>query len=155
MGKQFFLWLVPSSRYLSSRRLVRLDVWRGTGGRLVDPQFHICALADLWEYSPVYCECDMTVIQIPNRERWRVLDPRCLEARREGDSAMLEEEPRLRSRGRSGSDLLVPTPDPRWSRSGRCVHTWRITHSNHGTQMRWSPNAKLETNVWWFSLAAE
>ena len=39
MEKQFFLWLVPSSRYLSSRRLVRLDVWRGRG--LVDPQFHI------------------------------------------------------------------------------------------------------------------
>ena len=91
----------------------------------------------------------------PNRERWRVLDPRCLEARREGDTGMLEEELCLGSRGRSGSDLLVPTPDPRWSRSGRCVHTWRITHSNHGTQMRWSPNAKLETNVWWFSLASE
>ena len=38
------------------------------GRGLVDPQFHICALADLWEYSLVYCECDMTVIQIPNRD---------------------------------------------------------------------------------------
>ena len=50
---------------------------------------------------------------------------------REVETAMLEEEPRLRSRGRNGSDLLVPTPDPRWSRSGRCVHTWCITHSDH------------------------
>ena len=43
--------------------------WMSDEGRgLVDPQFHICAFADLWEYSLVYCECDMTVIQIPNRD---------------------------------------------------------------------------------------
>ena len=76
----------------------------------------------------------------PNpKQRWRVLDLWCLEARKEREKLRCWKRnlvSGLESRGRSGSDLLVPTPDPRWSRSGRCVHTWCITHSDHLTQFK-------------------
>ena len=153
MGKQFFLWLVPSSRYLSSRRLVRLDVWRGTGGRLVDPQFHICALADLWEYSPVYCECDMTVIQIQTERDEGCLTP---DVSRRGEREILGCWKRNFVSGLEGAaDLICWSPPRTPGGHGAADVSTLDVLLTPTTEHRWSPNAKLETNVWWFSLASE
>ena len=153
MGKQFFLWLVPSSRYLSSRRLVRLDVWRGTGGRLVDPQFHICALADLWEYSPVYCECDMTVIQIQTERDEGCLTP---DVSRRGEREILRCWKRNLVSGLEGAaDLICWSPPRTPGGHGAAEVSTLDVLLTPTTDHRWSPNPKLETNVWWFSLASE
>ena len=151
MGKQFFLWLVPSSRYLSSRRLVRLDVWRGTGGDLLTHNF-IFVLLQICENIPL-CIVNVTwqwsKSQTEMKGAW---PPMSRGEEREGETAMLEEEPRLRSRVSRAQRIwfVGPHPGPQVvTERPMCPHL--MYYSLRPPKHRWSPIAKLETNVWWFS----
>ena len=71
---------------------------------------------------------------------------------REGETAMLEEEPGLRSRVSRAQRIwfVGPHPGPQVvTERPMCPHL--MYYSLRPPKHRWSPIAKLETNVWWFS----
>ena len=150
MEKQFFLWLVPSSRYLSSRRLVRLDVWRGTGGDLLTHNF-IFVLLQICENIPL-CVVNVTW-------QWS-------KSQTERDEGCLTSD--VSRRGKRGRNcdagrgtwspvsraqriwFVGPHPGPQVvTERPMCPHL--MYYSLRPPKHRWSPIAKLETNVWWFS----
>ena len=148
-GKAILFMTCPILQIFVEQTVGEIGCLTRDGRGLVDPQFHICALADLWEYSLVYCECDMTVIQIPNR------DEGCLTS----DVSRRWERGRNCDVGRGTSSpvsraqriwFVGPHPGPQVvTERPMCPHL--MYYSLRPPKHRWSPIAKLETNVWWFS----
>ena len=148
-GKAILFMTCPILQIFVEQTVGEIGCLTRDGRGLVDPQFHICALADLWEYSLVYCECDMTVIQIPNR------DEGCLTS----DVSRRGKRGRNCDAGRGTWSpvsraqriwFVGPHPGPQVvTERPMCPHL--MYYSLRPPKHRWSPIAKLETNVWWFS----
>ena len=117
----------------------------GRAGDLLTHNF-IFVLLQICENIPlVYCECDMTVIQIQTERDEGCLTP---DVSRRGEREILRCWKRNLVSGLEGAaDLICWSPPRTPGGHGAAEVSTLDVLLTPTTEHRWSPNAKLETNV--------